>query len=526
MTKQGLLARAAACWDNGRIGRSHEGLIAARRLLIEARSADDAEALAAVNRCIGWFCLQLGYNDAALQAANEARNFYAGIDDHWGHSLTLAVYSWALVESGLSDLGFESATEAAVIASRTDDLALNAFAMNCKAVALVMCQEDKLALHVLDEALVLANRSQDPSTQALTLVNSGFARTAYGSVVRAGGNQQAADELDREGLEFTFAAIRKARDAGDLWNLRTALCNGAEIHAARGEVAEAQALIAEWDELPGKTGPRENTHYLYASGDIFVQLGDNERALEVYLKALKLVTDDTHQEHKVNTLRRLCEIKSKMGDFEAALSYHRAYHDAYVSQVSERSHQRAHALDMQLQNDKLREKAAQLEAQAGLDALTGVPNRRAFDAAFGRLSHEQVVVGILDIDHFKLVNDLHSHLVGDAVLMRVAGLINSMNSGMQIYRIGGEEFALLFPGVSLDRAEPIAHRILNAVRRLNLDDVAQGLRVTVSIGLAEGGILVGTALMAEADRRLYVAKKSGRDRVIADGRSSIIAASA
>src|SRR5690606_25763455 len=171
-----LAQRARACWENGRIGRSLDGLIEARSILTLARESNDDMAQADANRCIGWFCLQLGYVDEGLEAAQAARNYYAGRDDHWGHAISLAVYSWLLSEAGLADLSFESSAEAAVIATRTEDAALNAFALNCKAVALVLCHEHKLAMDLLDEAMELALRSRDQSTIALTHVNSGYVK--------------------------------------------------------------------------------------------------------------------------------------------------------------------------------------------------------------------------------------------------------------------------------------------------------------------------------------------------------------
>lgn len=95
---------------------------------------------------------------------------------------------------------------------------------------------------------------------------------------------------------------------------------------------------------------------------------------------------------------------------------------------------------------------------------------------------------------------------------------------MSAFRIGGEEFGLVFVDLALEHAQPIGQRIVDSVRAMTFTDLADGLSVTVSIGLAQTGILQGSALLAEADRRLYVAKKLGRDRVIADGRSSIAVA--
>jgi hypothetical protein len=81
---QTLEQRLNACWDLGRSGKSTEGLVEAQRLMIEARRANDRERVAHANRCIGWFCLQLGHPNEGLDAAGEARNYYAGTEDLWG----------------------------------------------------------------------------------------------------------------------------------------------------------------------------------------------------------------------------------------------------------------------------------------------------------------------------------------------------------------------------------------------------------------------------------------------------------
>lgn len=518
-----LCAKAKACWENGRVGRSNEGLVEARRILAEARSTNDLRAMAEASRCIGWFCLQLGYCDEGLAAANEARNFYAGRDEHWGHALSLAVYSWLLAEVGLSDLSFESATEAVVIAARTDDPALNAFAMNCKAVSLVMCQETRLALSVLDDAMSLAEKSGDASTVALTYINIGYAKYFLRDQLLVL-EPDRVEPLGWEVAEATQLAAEAARRSGDLWNLRVALANAAEAYAACRELTLAQVCIDEYERLPPDPGPRAHIHYLYSKSDIHAQRGEYDKVLALLHEARDMTQSIGHHDHNANTLRRLAEVSAHTGHFEDAYHYHCAYHAAFVADHGELSRRRAHALDRQLENDKLRERAAELEVQVGEDGLNGIPNRRAFDHAFTALSHQEGVVGILDIDYFKQVNDQFSHLVGDAVLVRVAAMLRSFDPGMKAFRIGGEEFGLIFDHLALEHAEPIAQRVVDTIRTTSFADVAPGLSITVSIGIAQSGVLAGSALLAEADRRLYVAKKLGRDRVIADGRSSIVVA--
>jgi diguanylate cyclase (GGDEF)-like protein len=482
----------------------------------------DLEVLAEANRCIGWFCLQLGYADEGIFAANEARNYYANSKDDWGNALTLAVYSWLLVELGLADLSYDSAAQAVVIAAQTNDNALNAFALSCKAISLIISSEYALALPMFEEALALARLSGDPSTIALTLVNLGYALMVKSTAVRTISGDEEAHEIALRAIAVNDEAIAVARSSGDFWNLQIALCNNAEAVGDLGFVDRASVYLREADGLPMDLGPRGKIHYLYTLGDLHKHLREYEKAQELYLAAMKLAEESAPFDHKINTLRRLSDIKAELGNFEEALNYHRAFHAAFVAQSGEMARRRAHAMDMQAQNEKLREAAAKLEVQAGLDALTGVPNRRAFDAAFAEIGQGLAVVGILDVDHFKLVNDRYSHLVGDKVLQEVASAIESVGQGMEVYRIGGEEFALVFPGMALHGAEPIAKLVLEKIRALQFDEVEPKLRVTVSIGLAEAGILHGTKLLAEADRRLYVAKKAGRDRVIADDRSSFM----
>lgn len=155
------------------------------------------------------------------------------------------------------------------------------------------------------------------------------------------------------------------------------------------------------------------------------------------------------------------------------------------------------------------------------DALTRLPNRRAFDEALARevaraeRSGAPLCALALDVDRFKRVNDLHGHAAGDAVLAAVAGrAAAALRAGDLLARVGGEEFAALLPGADLDAAADIAERIRAAVGGAPVDAAGRPLAVTVSVGCArlepgEGG----PGLLARADARLYAAKAAGRDRV-------------
>ncbi len=165
---------------------------------------------------------------------------------------------------------------------------------------------------------------------------------------------------------------------------------------------------------------------------------------------------------------------------------------------------------------------AQLEKQALSDALTGLPNRRAFDAealltcARAARSGALTCVGIADIDFFKKINDQYGHAAGDTVLVAVAGLIGMASRATDfVARTGGEEFCLLFPGLDSDTACVVAERIRGAVENGTIvTPQGEQVRVTLSIGLAHlaPGESFSEAL-TRADAALYAAKNAGRNRV-------------
>jgi diguanylate cyclase (GGDEF)-like protein len=167
-------------------------------------------------------------------------------------------------------------------------------------------------------------------------------------------------------------------------------------------------------------------------------------------------------------------------------------------------------------------RARHLKVLSETDALTGAPNRRALlyegQRAFldSRRRMKTLTVLALDIDHFKRINDAYGHATGDAVLARIAKECErTLRQRDLIGRIGGEEFAGLLPETSLDAAVQVAERIRGGVEGLDLDDLAPGLRVTISLGVAalDPHDADFATLLHRADKALYRAKETGRNRV-------------
>ncbi|MHA7817011.1 MAG: GGDEF domain-containing protein [Pseudohaliea sp.] len=162
----------------------------------------------------------------------------------------------------------------------------------------------------------------------------------------------------------------------------------------------------------------------------------------------------------------------------------------------------------------------QLGAYARVDGLTGLLNREQLDAelrqalSLASRSGQPVAVALLDLDHFKAINDRHGHPVGDQVLVTVARVLGDVvRSTDRVGRWGGEEFLLLLPETGEAGARAVAEKVRAAIEAAAYP---AGVVVTTSIGVAwDPGGLPPQSLVARADKALYEAKAAGRNRVVA-----------
>ena len=156
-----------------------------------------------------------------------------------------------------------------------------------------------------------------------------------------------------------------------------------------------------------------------------------------------------------------------------------------------------------------------LAAMAWSDGLTGLANRRRLDVDLERHDNgdRRTAAIMIDIDHFKDINDTFGHAYGDDVLRRVGeALSRQVRSDDVVYRYGGEEFCVLLPGASASDASDIADRIVSAVRAIELP---HDRTVTVSVGVADTAAGDASGAVQLADQALYAAKGRGRDRAVA-----------
>jgi len=172
--------------------------------------------------------------------------------------------------------------------------------------------------------------------------------------------------------------------------------------------------------------------------------------------------------------------------------------------------------------DELRQRNEELDRLSRTDALTGLRNRRHVEEYLAKLTSlarrnvEPIAVLVIDIDHFKSVNDEYGHDAGDAVLRQVAGrMLGSIRLEDMIGRWGGEEFLVVLPDTAAEGAAELAERLRGVVadEPCSLADGAT-IRVTISVGCAASLTDDAGRLVRSADAAMYEAKQSGRDRVV------------
>jgi len=159
------------------------------------------------------------------------------------------------------------------------------------------------------------------------------------------------------------------------------------------------------------------------------------------------------------------------------------------------------------------------------DALTGAFNRKYFmgrltsEVAYAQRHDTRLALLLFDLDHFKKVNDVHGHIVGDTVLRHVGTLVARLLRAEDVFsRYGGEEFTVLVRGIGSENVLRLAHRIRKTVADGKLPRELAALKVTVSIGMAflDKPNETGVGLLQTADARMYVAKERGRNCVVSE----------
>ncbi len=183
-------------------------------------------------------------------------------------------------------------------------------------------------------------------------------------------------------------------------------------------------------------------------------------------------------------------------------------------------------------DDSLYQTLDRLERFAFTDPLTGIGNRRDFQnhlkwiLAQSERSGAPFSIALMDIDHFKRINDRHGHTAGDAILRHVVQTVNeSLRETDRVFRWGGEEFALIMPGITLEEATSVAERVRRHIAETPFKlSNGKTVHITVSAGVDAWTKAVNNLgeVIANADSKLYLAKKLGRNRVCTGSSSQAV----
>jgi two-component system cell cycle response regulator len=228
---------------------------------------------------------------------------------------------------------------------------------------------------------------------------------------------------------------------------------------------------------------------------------------------------------RVEALEERACLYAAQGLFQRAYEQHIEFHAEDATLRAAQREANARTLQAVFETTEARREGERFRQLSLRDALTGLRNRRHVDTelpvllARSREDGSSLSVGLVDLDHFKLVNDRFSHAVGDKVLVRVSGILAAATaeSGWAA-RMGGEEFLLVFPAVSEDEALRRCEDVRRAIESVMWDGAMAGETVTVSVGFTvlQRGRTSQAALLGQADRNLYAAKHQGRNRVVSD----------
>ena len=431
---------------------------------------------------------------------------------------------------------------AALFATLRDDRG-RASSLNNTGLMLYKMGDSKEALGYLQESLALAEAERDEHTYAHILDNLGLVHAALREFDKA-------LECHRQGL-----ALREAID--DKQGVSEALGSLGAVYAELGDDGEAERVLAQSLALKRELGDRQNFAAVAVRlGALLAKRRRFKAALNLLHEALEgaeaaNLKEDVYKAHLA--LSNVYKQKKLLGK---ALAHFEHYCRVKEEVSGESSDQKLQSLRVsfeterkerekeiyRLKNAELteanaelerltrslqeadREKSAllaRLERQAQEDPLTGLYNRRHFDAeaekefARARRFGGAMSVALLDLDHFKRINDTFSHAVGDEVLRVTARLFKAHFRGVDtVARYGGEEFVLLLPRTPARDASLVCESFRRTVEAYPWHELQPGLRVTVSVGISDDLSVEGyEKLLAKADDKLYGAKRGGRNRV-------------
>lgn len=332
-------------------------------------------------------------------------------------------------------------------------------------------------------------------------------------------------DRDPEALPYALAGLDLFNQIGTYVGKLHTLHTVGSIYYALGNYDQAMAYLQQGLDLSRKNNSQllELT-YIIEITHIHQVYGHLDQAEKELLQGLQTAEQINSLTNISRIHERLVEIYKIKEDYRSALSHLEIFHETYKKIFNDKSDRRIKNLEILNQVELARKQADLYKELAGTDFLTSLLNRRRFfEIAENTLlqaigDHSHLAIIMLDIDHFKNVNDSYGHKVGDEVLAAVAARIKkSLRQGDIAGRYGGEEFVILVVSSPPEFCPHIAERIRQAVSGQSIHADQASLSVTISVGVASlepGRPMSLEALINCADQAMYLAKNQGRNRVV------------
>jgi diguanylate cyclase (GGDEF)-like protein len=415
-------------------------------------------------------------------------------------------------DSGASVDHYQSALQVLLAVGHREAIAL---VTNNIGMALRESQQFDDALRFFDDALVSMAGLPEGLLHATIVGNAGL------TLLEAGRPDQAHDPL--------IDVLKRMEALGVPRGIGSSNHNLGRLMLLRGELVRAEAYLQQariHREALGEKLDLSDTKLQLVN--LYRAMGDDKQAAALLVELLD--GPDACQVLRVRAaaLEARYLLLRAAGRFEEALDAHVAFHEASRAYVDDRANARQQVIlarfrHAELDHERLRERerSAAFERLSLTDSLTGLPNRRFVETRlagevrrFG-LRGESLCVAVLDVDHFKSINDRFSHGVGDKTLQTIASLLrDDIRPFDMAARLGGEEFLLAFPGNQLEQGVAACERLRLRLAAHDWSGCHADLRVTASFGVVEatGGATI-EQLIQLADAALYRAKHNGRNRV-------------
>ena len=333
--------------------------------------------------------------------------------------------------------------------------------------------------------------------------------------------------------QLAFAAVERMRavaaaDGRGLDQASSYLDTIAQVYLALGRYADAEQVARAGIESYNSHGyddAEAAALFVLTLATSQRNLGAIEAAQHSLDRCQRLCVERNLTAVPVRVQQEQAELYATKGDLRRAFETYKAFHEADKALVSEQREARARTRHALFETAEARLEADRFREQARRDPLTGLWNRRYIDEHLPTLIEHSIstamplVAAIIDLDHFKRINDSYSHEAGDRVLVDVARVLSAVGTEGTAFaaRLGGEEFLVVLSGIDVAQAARHFEELRRTVQAHPWESIDGDLRVTVSIGVAAvRPDSTQASLLARADAALYTAKHQGRNRVRVD----------